>query len=70
MAKPLVNKDDLLLRYEDIEKILTVSRSTIFRMIRNGEFPAPIRISGGTSRWRMSDVKAWVRSCKPDKKGK
>jgi prophage regulatory protein len=70
MPKPLVNKDDLLLRYEDIEKILTVSRSTIFRMIRNGEFPAPIRISGGTSRWRMADVKAWVRSCKPSKKGK
>lgn len=42
--------------------ILPFSESTLRRMVRAGEFPAPVRISDRVSAWRVEDVRAWLES--------
>jgi prophage regulatory protein len=61
--------DDIrLLRVEQVLEVVPVSRATLYRMIKQGEFPAPIHI-GSLSVWPYSEVQNWVsrvkRRCKP-----
>jgi predicted DNA-binding transcriptional regulator AlpA len=35
------------------------SRQTIWRWAREGDLPAPIKLSNGTTRWKLSDLQAW-----------
>jgi len=36
----------------------SVCRQTIWRWVREGRFPSPIKINGST-RWKLSDIEAW-----------
>lgn len=36
-----------------------ISRNTLWRWVRNKSFPAPVKLSPGCTRWRLSDVEAW-----------
>lgn len=46
------------LRGTAVAEMLDISVRTLYRKVSRGEFPAPVRIGVGTSRWRMSDVEA------------
>ena len=37
-----------------------VSRSTLWRWVRDGKFPKPVKLGVMTSAWRASDVAAWL----------
>ncbi len=37
-----------------------LSRTTIWRYVRAGRFPAPLRMSSGNSRYVLEDVIAWM----------
>jgi len=39
-----------------------LSRSTIYRLIADGDFPKPVRISKGRVAWRERDLTAWLES--------
>ena len=39
-----------------------MSRSTIYKMMQNGDFPRPVKIGPAAVRWRSSDIRAWVES--------
>ncbi len=39
-----------------------VSRATIWRWVQNGNFPKPIKLSPGCSRWKIEDVQKWAES--------
>ena len=39
-----------------------VSASTVWRWIKKGSFPAPVRLSDGVVAWRVSEVRAWIES--------
>ena len=54
--------DDTLLRLAEVQKMVPVSRSTIWRLIRAGQFPAPIRITSNAVAWRRRDVLRYVDS--------
>lgn len=41
-----------------------VSRQTIWRWTRDGDFPAPVKLVGST-RWRIADVEQWEASHQP-----
>lgn len=45
-----------------------VSKSTLYRLIREGRFPQPDRLDGGRSRWRSDLVSRWLleQSAKAD----
>lgn len=47
----------------DLQKMVRLSRSMLYRMIGEGRFPAPRKV-GRSSRWLASEVLAWMRTCK------
>ena len=36
-----------------------VSRVTVWRWHNQGDFPKPIKLSAGCTRWRLSDLERW-----------
>ena len=36
-----------------------VSRPTIWRWVKKSKFPKPIKLAGGSTRWRAADLEAW-----------
>ena len=51
-----------LLRRREVEKITGVSRSSIYRLMQESDFPRPVRIGPGAVRWKASDINAWMES--------
>ncbi len=48
-----------LLRRPEVEARTGLSRSSIYRMMDEGEFPRPIRIARRAVAWRASDLERW-----------
>ncbi len=48
-----------LLRVKDVEQELGISRTTIWRLVKAGVFPPPLRITSKAIAWRRSDIEAW-----------
>jgi hypothetical protein len=40
--------------------IVPVSAATLWRKVRNGTFPAPIKLSDRITAWRVGDIRAWL----------
>lgn len=38
------------------------SRSTIWRWVKEANFPKPIKLTPGCTRWRLSDIEEWEKS--------
>lgn len=36
-----------------------VSRATLWRWVREGQFPSPVKLSPGCTRWKLADIEAW-----------
>ena len=51
-----------LLRRRQVEEITGLSPSSIYRLMKSGEFPRPVRVGRTAVRWRESDITAWVES--------
>lgn len=49
----------LLVSAEELATILDVSQRTIWRLLSARQIPSPVRF-GGTVRWRLSEVNAWI----------
>lgn len=43
-----------------VQRLLPFSRATLWRKVKVGDFPQPIRISAGITAWRMDEVEAWL----------
>jgi len=41
-------------------RLVPFSASTLWRKVKAGEFPQPVKISTHITAWRMSDIRAWV----------
>jgi prophage regulatory protein len=50
-----------LLTIAEVLDMLSMSRSTFYRLIRNSEFPAPLRIGSGV-RYSAPEVEAWIEA--------
>lgn len=35
------------------------SRATIWRWVREGKFPAPVKIGPNCTRWKLADIEKW-----------
>ena len=49
------------LNIQEITASLKVSKSTLWRWIKQGLFPRPVRLGPKAVRWRESDIAAWDR---------
>ena len=55
-------KDDRLLSWDQVKRIASISRSTAWRMERDGAFPRRVRVSPGRVGWWESELTMWKRS--------
>lgn len=53
---------DCYLRRSEVERSTGLSRSTIYRRIKEGSFPAPFNLGGHCVRWRERDLVEWKQS--------
>ena len=53
--------DRLLTRLE-VEKRCRIARTTIYRKMREGTFPTPLKIGARAVRWSESEIEAWLAS--------
>jgi predicted DNA-binding transcriptional regulator AlpA len=43
-----------------LERYLPASRSTLWRQVKAGIFPAPVKLSGGVTAWLKADLDQWA----------
>jgi prophage regulatory protein len=55
-------KHQRLLRLNDVRERVPYSRSTIYKLISQGEFPKPVSIGERAVAWVESDVDAWIEA--------
>jgi prophage regulatory protein len=53
---------DSFLRISDVTAKIGLSRVTIWRKVRAGQFPTPIELSANRIAWAESEVAAWQES--------
>ena len=54
---------DRMLKIGELQAMVPFSRSMLYKMIKEGRFPAPKKV-GRSSRWLLSEVLAWMRACR------
>lgn len=47
-------------RASQILPLLPFGKSSLWKFIKSGQFPKPVRITGGITAWRNADVLAWL----------
>ena len=53
---PSLSNYQRYLREKQVLELLPVSRSTLWRWVKAGTFPPPVKLSPGVTVWRASDV--------------
>ena len=64
-ALPAMPPDEslrVLARLPTVLKMTGLGRSTIYRWVADGSFPAPVRLGPRAVAWRWSDLDLWTRS--------
>ena len=60
MVELAQNTSDLL-RIQEVAMMLNLGESSVWRHVKNGDLPKPIKI-GGTTRWRRETLESWIAS--------
>jgi predicted DNA-binding transcriptional regulator AlpA len=45
--------------------MVPVSNATLWRMVKDGRFPAPVKLGPNVTAWRADDVRAWCDGIQP-----
>ena len=53
-----------LIPLPELIKRLKISKTSIYRMIKAGKFPRPLRLGARASRWREDEIMQWVETRK------
>ena len=59
----------VLISAEELSKMLSISKRTVWRLLSAGKIVRPIRL-GGSVRWRLDDVRSWIESGCPSNDGR
>lgn len=59
-APPTGSELERIVTAEELLERIPLDRSTIWRMCRDGRFPAPIQLTPSRIGWRWSAVLAWL----------
>jgi prophage regulatory protein len=62
MNQTLKQSTDVLFRRKEVERIVSLSSASIYRLIKIGKFPRPVALGTGSVRWKQSDLVAWQSS--------
>lgn len=56
---------EMLVRLDEALKIIPVSKSTWYRGIKTGIYPAPVKLSHRAAAWKMSELQACIGQLAP-----
>lgn len=46
-----------------VTQFTSLSRATVYRRVKDGTFPKPIKIGENRVVWRYEDLEAWLAAC-------
>lgn len=49
----------LFLTDRDIAARFSISRNSVWRLVKTGQLPAPIKLFAGSTRWKLSELEAF-----------
>ena len=49
-----------ILRLREVQQQTRLSKATIYRLLRSGAFPRPIRLSERAVGWRTEEIDEWL----------
>jgi predicted DNA-binding transcriptional regulator AlpA len=49
-------------RERELLEIIPFSHATLWRKVKTGEFPAPVKLSDRITAWRADEVRGWMES--------
>ena len=49
-----------LLRFAEVAEMTGVGRSQLYRKIKAGEFPAPVKVGAKSVRFHLEDIEEWA----------
>jgi prophage regulatory protein len=61
-AAPSAADDNRLIGGRDVRRLTSLSRATLYRLVRDGQFPKPVRVAHRRVAWRATDVAAWLET--------
>ena len=54
-----------ILRTPEVVRVTGLSKTTIWRRVRSGDFPAPVKLGSLATRsigWRQEEIERWIES--------
>lgn len=54
--------NEKLLRLKQVVELTNLSKATIWRWVRDGQFPKPIKITNRVTVWKSNDIEAYIAS--------
>jgi prophage regulatory protein len=62
-----MEQHDALINQAQVEEIVGFKKSTLWVKVKGGQFPQPVRISPGCTRWSRLEVLTWVEDRKAER---
>lgn len=59
---PAPTKIDRIARMPEVLALVGVGRTTLYKMVRDGRFPAPLHLSSRIRGWRLSSIQQFLAS--------
>lgn len=59
-----------IIRFRELQSLIGLTKPTIYRYIRNNEFPPPLKLNNKLTStraavgWRLADIETWMASRK------
>ncbi len=50
------------MRRQQVEALTGLARSTIYKLVQDGTFPAPIKLTARSVAWPSDQVQAWINT--------
>ena len=64
------DQPERFLKLEEVKRRVGLGKSMIYRLIQEGKFPAPYKLSPFASRWSEREIVAWIDDVKDGFEGK
>lgn len=61
---------DRFIKLDEVKRRVGLGKSMIYRLISEGKFPAPYKVSPFASRWSDREITAWIDDVKDGFEGK
>ncbi|MCM8731813.1 helix-turn-helix transcriptional regulator [Hephaestia sp. GCM10023244] len=65
-----IDRPERLLKLDEVQRRVGLGKSMIYRLIQEGRFPPPYKLSPFASRWSDREIVAWIDDVKDGFEGK